>query len=83
MVWMLDPAAPGLKVAVPGGPKLVKTDPKTGQVLLTIPFPKRVVPRKFYLNDVRIDLANNYAAAEIGRTVTSEEPATVRLPFEF
>ena len=61
MVWILDPAAPGLKFTVPGGPKLVKTDPKTGQVLLTIPFPADVAPRKSYLNDVRIDLQNNYA----------------------
>ena len=61
MVWILDPAAPGLKFTVPGGPKLVKTDPKTDQVLLTIPFPDSVAPRKSYLNDVRIDLQNNYA----------------------
>jgi sugar lactone lactonase YvrE len=61
MVWILDPAAPGLKFTVPGGPKLVKTDPATGQVLLTIPFSEIVAPRKSYLNDVRIDLQNNYA----------------------
>ena len=61
MVWILDPAAPGLKFTVPGGPKLVKTDPKTGRVLLTVPFPADVAPRKSYLNDVRIDLQNNYA----------------------
>ena len=61
MVWVLDPAAPGLKGIVPGGPKLVKTDPKTGQVLLTVAFPERVAPRKSYLNDVRIDLEHNYA----------------------
>ena len=61
MVWVLDPASPGLKSVVPGGPKLVKTDPKTNQVLLTIPFPESVAPRKSYLNDVRIDLQNNYA----------------------
>ncbi|MBD2767555.1 hypothetical protein IC235_06585 [Hymenobacter sp. BT664] len=60
-VWVLDPAAPGLKLTVPGGPKLVKTDPQTNQVLLTIPFPESVAPRKSYLNDVRIDLQNNYA----------------------
>ncbi len=61
MVWVLDPASPGLKFTVPGGPKLVKTDPKTGQVLLTIPFSEMVAPRKSYLNDVRIDLQHNYA----------------------
>ena len=61
MVWILDPASPGLKFTVLGGPKLVKTDPKTGQVLLIIPFPERVAPRNSYLNDVRIDLPHNYA----------------------
>ncbi|WP_310392747.1 L-dopachrome tautomerase-related protein [Hymenobacter sp.] len=61
MVWVLDPASPGLKATVPGGPKLVKTNPKTGQVLLTIPFSEAVAPRNSYLNDVRIDLQNNYA----------------------
>jgi sugar lactone lactonase YvrE len=61
MIWVLDPASPGLKFTVPGGPKLVKTDPKTSQVLLTIPFAESVAPRKSYLNDVRIDLQNNYA----------------------
>ncbi|WP_426061385.1 SMP-30/gluconolactonase/LRE family protein [Hymenobacter sp. B1770] len=61
MVWVLDPASPGIKGTVPGGPKLVKTDPKTRRVLLTVPFPESVAPRKSYLNDVRIDLQNNYA----------------------
>jgi sugar lactone lactonase YvrE len=61
MLWILDPAAPGLKFIVPGGPKLVKTDPRTKKVLQTISFPESVAPRKSYLNDVRIDLQNNYA----------------------
>ncbi|MDJ0366300.1 L-dopachrome tautomerase-related protein [Hymenobacter sp. H14-R3] len=61
MLWIVDPAAPGLKFTVPGGVKLVKTDPKTGQVLQTILYPERVAPRHSYLNDVRIDLQNNYA----------------------
>lgn len=61
MLWVLDPAAPGLKYTVPGGPKLVKIDPKTNQVVQTIRFDQSVAPRKSYLNDVRIDLDNNYA----------------------
>ena len=61
MVWVLDPASPGIKGTVPGGPKLVTTDPATGKVLLTIPFSEAVAPRKSYLNDVRIDLAHQYA----------------------
>ncbi|QHJ08082.1 L-dopachrome tautomerase-related protein [Hymenobacter busanensis] len=61
MLWVLDPAAPGLKYTVPGGPKLVKIDPKINQVVQTIRFDQTVAPRKSYLNDVRIDLDNNYA----------------------
>ncbi|TGE27464.1 SMP-30/gluconolactonase/LRE family protein [Hymenobacter metallicola] len=61
MLWVLDPAAPGLKATVPGGPKLVKIDPKTNQVVLNISFPESVAPRKSYLNDVRIDTENKYA----------------------
>lgn len=61
MLWIVDPAAPGLKFIVPGGPKLVKTDPKSNQVVQTIAIPESVAPRKSYLNDVRIDLQNNYA----------------------
>jgi sugar lactone lactonase YvrE len=61
MLWIIDPAAPGLKFTVPGGVKLVKTDPKTNKVVQVIPFPESVAPRKSYLNDVRIDLQNSYA----------------------
>ena len=61
MLWIVDPAAPGLKFIVPGGPKLVKTDPKTNQVVQTIAIPESVAPHKSYLNDVRIDLVHNYA----------------------
>ena len=60
-LWVLDPAAPGLKFIVPGGPKLVKTDPRTGAILQTISFPLDVAPLNSYLNDVRIDLPHNYA----------------------
>lgn len=61
MLWVVDPAAPGLKFTVPSGPKLVKIDPKTDQVIQTISFPESVAPRKSYLNDVRIDTQRNYA----------------------
>lgn len=61
MLWVLDPAAPGLKTVVNGGAKLVKIDPKTDQVVQTIVFDKQAAPEKSYLNDVRIDLDNNYA----------------------
>ncbi|MCA8833081.1 SMP-30/gluconolactonase/LRE family protein [Hymenobacter pini] len=61
MLWVLDPASPGLKATVPGGPKLVKIDPKTNKVVQNISFPESVAPRKSYLNDVRIDTQNQYA----------------------
>ncbi len=60
-LWILDPAAPKLKEIVKGGPKLVKVDLKTNQVVQTIPFGQDVAPKKSYLNDVRIDTAANVA----------------------
>ena len=61
MLWVLDPASPGIKGTVPGGPKLVKIDPKTNKVVQNISIPESVAPRKSYLNDVRIDTQNQYA----------------------
>ncbi|UOQ72886.1 major royal jelly family protein [Hymenobacter cellulosilyticus] len=61
MLWVLDPASPGLKATVPGGPKLVKIDPATNKVVQNISFPENVAPRKSYLNDVRVDTQNSYA----------------------
>ncbi|MET4105687.1 L-dopachrome tautomerase-related protein [Hymenobacter sp. UYP22] len=61
MLWVLDPASPGIKGTVPGGPKLVKIDPKTDKVVQNISIPESVAPRKSYLNDVRIDTQNQYA----------------------
>lgn len=61
MLWVLDPASPGLKGTVPGGPKLVKIDPATNKVVQNISIPESVASRKSYLNDVRIDTQNNYA----------------------
>ena len=60
-LWILDPAAPKMKEIVKGGPKLVKIDLKTNQVVQTIPFGEDVAPTKSYLNDVRIDTAANVA----------------------
>jgi sugar lactone lactonase YvrE len=58
-LWIVDPAAPKLKEIVKGGPKLMKVDLKTNQVVQTIPFGEDVAPTKSYLNDVRIDTAAN------------------------
>ena len=61
MLWVLDPASPGIKSTVPGGPKLVRIDPATNQVVQNISLPESVAPRKSYLNDVRIDTQSKYA----------------------
>jgi hypothetical protein len=50
--WVLDPAAPKMQEIVKGGPKLVKIDLATNQVVQTIPFGEDVAPKKSYLNDV-------------------------------
>ncbi|MDQ3200470.1 MAG: major royal jelly family protein [Verrucomicrobiota bacterium] len=54
-LWVLDPAAPGMKETVTGGPKLVKIDLIKNEVVQTIPFGENVAPKKSYLNDVRVD----------------------------
>ena len=56
-LWVLDPAAPRMQEIVKGGPKLVKIDLATNQVVQTIPFGEDVAPKKSYLNDVRTDTA--------------------------
>ena len=61
MLWILDPAAIKTKELVKGGPKLVKVDLKTNQVVQVIPFGEDIAPKKSYLNDVRIDTDKNIA----------------------
>ncbi len=60
-LWILDPAAPGMKEIVKGGPKLVKIDLVKNEVVQTIPFGEAVAPRKSYLNDIRIDVRSQNA----------------------
>ena len=60
-LWILDPAAPKMLDIVKGGPKLVKVDLRTNQVVQTIPFGEDITPKKTYLNDVRIDTAASVA----------------------
>jgi sugar lactone lactonase YvrE len=60
-LWILDPAAPKMREIVKGGPKLVKVDLVTNQVVQTIPFGEDVAPKKSYLNDVRIDTHTSHA----------------------
>ena len=67
-LWVLDPAAPKMQDIVKGGPKLVKIDLATNQVVQTIPFGAEVALKKSYLNDVRIDTRANIAfITESGR----------------
>jgi sugar lactone lactonase YvrE len=53
-LWVLDPAAPGNEFIIPGGPKLVKIDPKTDKVVQVIRFDTAAAPQGSYLNDVRV-----------------------------
>jgi sugar lactone lactonase YvrE len=67
-LWVLDPAAPKMQEIVKGGPKLVKIDLATNQVVQTILFGEKVALKKSYLNDVRIDTRANIAfITESGR----------------
>jgi sugar lactone lactonase YvrE len=58
---VLDPASPKFEGVVSGGAKLVKIDLKTNKVVRDIVFPDSLVPKKSYLNDVRIDTQNGFA----------------------
>jgi sugar lactone lactonase YvrE len=60
-LWVLDPAAPKMQKIVKGGPKVVKIDLATNQVVQTIPFDEDLAPKKSYLNDVRVDTRTNTA----------------------
>lgn len=52
-LWVLDPAAPAMDKVVAGGPKLVKIDLSSNQVVKTISFDETVAPQGSYLNDIR------------------------------
>lgn len=54
-LWILDPANPKFAGVVPGGPKLVEGDPKSGAVKRVLLFPPEVAPKNSYLNDIRVD----------------------------
>ena len=60
-LWILDAASPKMQGIVLGGPKLIKVDLKTNQVVQNIKFGKDTAPKKSYLNDVRVDTNANYA----------------------
>jgi sugar lactone lactonase YvrE len=60
-LWVLDPAAPMLMSIVATGPKLVRIDLKTNQVVRVFPIDASVAKTNTYLNDVRIDTKKNFA----------------------
>jgi sugar lactone lactonase YvrE len=60
-LWILDPANPKFKGAIPNGPKLLEVDLATNTVVRTYSFEPEIAPGKSYLNDVRIDTQNGFA----------------------
>ncbi|MDB5352324.1 MAG: major royal jelly protein [Planctomycetota bacterium] len=60
-LWIVDTGSIEFGPALPGGPKLVGVDLKTGHVFKTISFPEDVALRTSYVNDVRFDLRRGTA----------------------
>lgn len=60
-LWILDAGNPNFKGLIPGGAKLIKANPATGEILDQVLFGEKVVRPDSYLNDVRIDPALGYA----------------------
>jgi sugar lactone lactonase YvrE len=54
-LWVVDAANPQMRGVVPGGPKLVKIDLATRQVVQRIFFDETIAFPSSYLNDVRVD----------------------------
>lgn len=62
-LWLLDTGSPMFRPTAPGGPKLVRVDLTTDEVVQTILFPDDVALDTTYLNDVRFDLRRGEAGA--------------------
>ena len=60
-LWILDPANPGFKGVVPGGPKLLEVNLTTNQVVRTYRFNREIALQNSYLNDVRVDTQREFA----------------------
>ncbi len=60
-LWILDPANPMFKGVVPNGPKLLKVDLDSDEVVQRILFDATVAPAQSYLNDVRVDVDAGFA----------------------
>jgi sugar lactone lactonase YvrE len=60
-LWILDPANPMLQGVLPGGPKLLRVDLETNEVVRSYHFFDEIAPDGSYLNDVRIDTSSETA----------------------
>ena len=60
-LWILDPAAPGLEFIIPDGPKMLKVDLRTNQIVQAIHFGTDAAPQGSYLNDVRVSPDGRWA----------------------
>lgn len=63
-LWVLDPAAPNLDRVLRhagGGPKLIEIDLVSNAVVRVIRFDHIIAPENSHLNDVRVDIASNFA----------------------
>lgn len=60
-LWILDPANPGFGGVVKDGPKLLKVDLRTNNIVQKIVFSESIAPPASYLNDVRVDAKRGYA----------------------
>jgi sugar lactone lactonase YvrE len=60
-LWILDPANPKFKGAIPNGPKLLQVNLATNTVVRTYSFDSDIAPKNSYLNDVRIDTQHEFA----------------------
>ncbi len=60
-LWILDPANPKFKGAIPNGPKLLQVDLASNSVVRTYRFGSDIAPENSYLNDVRIDTQHEFA----------------------
>ncbi len=60
-LWVLDPANPGFKGVIPGGPKLLEVSLVTNRVVRAFRFSNEIALPNSYLNDVRIDKQREFA----------------------
>ena len=60
-LWILDPGLNVLQGIMKDGPKLIKVDLKSDQIVQKIYFDSLIAPQRSYLNDVRVDTEKNFA----------------------